>query len=92
MLCDYGEVMTRRIAVVVAVILAVSTGASCSGDGDEAVFCHADGLVSETGEAYGRSADHGCRFVDGVGDPLTELDGKPVCYADGVSPALVDCG
>lgn len=82
---------TSPIAILPVAMLAASIGGSCSGGGDEAVFCHADGLVSETGETYGRSPDHGCRFVDGNGDLLTELDGKPVCYADGKSAALVGC-
>jgi hypothetical protein len=65
------------------------------GCGDEAgdapvTMCFADGLLGPNGESYGRSAEHGCRFVDEDGNLVTRLrNGDPLCY-DG-SLAVVPC-
>jgi len=72
-------------------VLVLAPLATACSDGDEAVFCHADGLRSESGETYGRSSKHDCRFVDANGDLLTEIDGRPLCYSEDQSPVTVDC-
>lgn len=86
---DHGVVSGfRRIGVFVLVL--ASIGTACSDD-DEAVFCHADGFISESGETYVRSPDHDCRFVDANGDLLTEVDGRRLCYSEEQSPVTLDC-
>jgi hypothetical protein len=70
-------------------LLGVGAPAACGDDGGQTqVFCHADAMIGADGESFGRSGEHGCRFVDGDGKPITtELDGTPLCYGDEVTEA-----
>jgi hypothetical protein len=58
-------------------------GAACGDETGEApaTMCFADGLLGPNGESFGRSAEHGCRFVDEEGNLVTKLpDGRRLCY------------
>jgi hypothetical protein len=62
--------------------LAAAVAPACGDDsGDQPAFCPADGMVGPGGRTYGRSADHGCRFVDEDGNLVTRMpDGRRLCY------------
>lgn len=69
--------------VLVAVCLGAVAVVGCSSDGGSGTFCTAEAMLGPEGESYGRSAEHGCRFVDDDGEPLTTRpDGRPLCYDD----------
>lgn len=65
--------MTRRwylvLALLVAILIATATFLA-TGDGDDPVFCTADARIGPSGETYGRSAAHDCKFVDDKGNVL----------------------
>lgn len=65
--------MTRRRYIVLVLLvtgfLAVAAFVALGGGG-EPVFCTADGRIGPSGEIYGRSASHDCKFVDDEGNVL----------------------
>lgn len=81
------------MAIVVLGLAALLVPAGCGDDGgDRATFCTAEAMLGPNGESYGRSAEHGCRFVDEDGSPLTtKPSGGPICDDDAGMP-VVPCG